>query len=89
LNQVSMRPKLLIARSPIRSTSSALATSAATAIAEPPFAVISSTIPWSSASSRAASTTVAPRAAAIRAVARPMPLEAPVITITCSSSGFR
>src|SRR5690606_32955342 len=38
---------------------------------------------------RPASTTLAPRPAAIRAVAAPMPLPAPVITMTWSRSGFR
>ena len=35
-----------------------------------------------------ASTIRAPRAAAILAVARPMPLEAPVMTMTCAPSGL-
>jgi hypothetical protein len=40
---------------------------------------------WSSASPlRAASTSLAPASAAMRAVVRPMPLVAPVMTITCS-----
>jgi hypothetical protein len=44
---------------------------------------------WSSVSSlREASTTLAPRCAAVRAVARPMPLEAPVMTMTCWLSGL-
>jgi hypothetical protein len=37
---------------------------------------------------RAASTTRAPAVAAIRAVTSPMPLLAPVMTITCSAKGF-
>src|SRR5215470_5593583 len=38
---------------------------------------------------RAASTTLAPFLAAVSAVHRPMPLDAPVMTITCSLIGLR
>src|SRR5947199_10070759 len=38
---------------------------------------------------RAARTRLAPSLAAARAVARPMPLDAPVITMTCWSRGLR
>jgi hypothetical protein len=41
-----------------------------------------------SAASRDASTTLAPRLPASRAVASPIPLEAPVMTMTCSLIGF-
>ena len=37
---------------------------------------------------RAASTTLAPFLAAVSAVARPMPDDAPVMTMTCWSRGF-
>jgi hypothetical protein len=37
---------------------------------------------------RAETTTFAPRAPAARARARPIPLEAPETTITCSASGL-
>ena len=49
---------------------------------------MSSTARASAASLRAASMTRAPRFAAIRAVTSPIPLEAPVMTSTCSSIRF-
>ena len=67
-------------------TSSKLPTSPATWIASPPAALISSATRRSAALFRAFSTTRAPRFAARRAVTRPMPDEAPVITITWSDS---
>ena len=42
----------------------------------------------SSSSLRDASTTAAPRRAAIRAVTSPIPLDAPVMTMTCSLTDF-
>ena len=43
---------------------------------------------WMSASSRDASTTRAPRLPASSAVASPIPLDAPVMTMTCSLIGL-
>jgi hypothetical protein len=42
----------------------------------------------SASADRAAQTTLAPAAAKARAVARPIPLEAPVMTTTCSATGW-
>lgn len=73
------------AASATRSMSSALATSATTYVAVPPVASMSRTTCSSAPPLRATSTTRAPRAAAMRAVVSPIPREAPVTTITCSS----
>jgi hypothetical protein len=80
--QVSIRPNSWIAVSAMRSTSSGTATSATAYVARPPALRIPSTARRRSLSLRAAKTTRAPREAAIFAVIRPMPLEAPVITMT-------
>src|SRR5919107_2141634 len=85
--QVSMRPNSRIASFAMRSTWSGSDTSAVTAMARPPRERMSSTTRWRSAALRAARTTRAPRLAACRAVTRPMPLDAPVITMTCSDKG--
>ena len=87
--QVSNRPNSRIAAAATCLTSSSLPTSQTTATARPPCPLISSARSRSAASLRAASTTAAPCAAAIRAVTSPMPLLAPVMTITCSARGFR
>src|SRR3954471_13887898 len=86
--QVSMRPKCSIAARASCSTCWRSETSQVTAIASPPAAVIRLTMSLSVPSLRAASTTLAPFFAAVSAVAKPMPLEAPVITMTCSFKGF-
>ena len=62
--------------------SSRLLTSTPTLIAEPPAAVIPRSTSASASALRAARTTFAPRLAASLAVARPMPLDAPVTTMT-------
>src|SRR3954451_18202486 len=54
----------------------------------PPSVLISSAAFWMSASSRDASTTRAPRLPASSAVASPIPLDAPVMTMTCSLIGL-
>src|SRR5919199_134338 len=88
LIQLSKPPNSCTACQAIRSTSLSRPTSAVTWIARPPFALISSAALCSASSLRAASTSAAPRSAAMRAVVRPMPLEAPVMTMTCRSNGF-
>src|SRR5690606_15726567 len=87
--QVSNPPKCSRATSAMRRTSRSMATSATTQAAAPPRAVIASATSERPSPLRAASTTRAPRAAASRAVAMPIPLEAPVITTVWSSKGFR
>src|SRR5215213_2410648 len=84
LTHVSMRPKRSSAVSATRRTSSCRPTSAATWTASPPCEFISSTSRRRASSARAATTSFAPRRAASRAVTSPMPLDAPVITRTCS-----
>src|SRR3954466_2402277 len=84
LTQVSIAPNSSNAASPRRSTAFSSDTSVGTATTRPPFARISSAALLRSLSLRAAITTRAPRLAAIRAVARPIPLEAPVMTMTWS-----
>src|SRR3954471_21407584 len=84
LTQVSIAPNSSNAASPRRSTAFSSETSVGTATTRPPFARISSAALLRSVSLRAAITTRAPRLAAIRAVARPIPLEAPVMTMTWS-----
>src|SRR5688572_7787301 len=86
--QVSKPPKESSAVCTMRCTSSIRATSAWTQTASPPAPRIRWTTSRSASSLRAARTTRAPRRAASRPVARPMPLEAPVITTTCSPMGF-
>jgi hypothetical protein len=56
--------------------------------AVPPARAMLSTKVWSAAPSRAATTTFAPRLANCKAASRPMPLDAPSTTTTCSSIGF-
>src|SRR6266566_6929323 len=89
LIQVSNPPKRVTAASATCRTSSSFPTSATTASACPPAALISDSSCRSAASLRAASTSRAPRCAAMRAVVKPIPLDAPVITMTCSSRGLR
>jgi hypothetical protein len=89
LTQVSKPPKRAIVSSTTCSMRVRSATSAATGCASPPCARISAAMSASVAALRATSTTRAPRLAAVSAVARPMPLEAPVTTTTCSDRGFR
>src|SRR5690242_16233761 len=55
----------------------------------PPEARMRATACSRSTASRELRTTRAPRPAAISAVASPMPLDAPVITMTCSPTGLR
>ena len=86
--QVSKPPKVATARSATACTSARLPTSATTWIALPPTPSISAWMRARASPLRAASTTRAPRSAAIRAVARPMPDDAPVMTMTCSLSGL-
>ncbi len=88
LTQVSIRPNRATAASASRSTSERSATSRATARASPPSALIRAAASSRACPLRAARTTLAPRLAAVSAVARPMPDDAPVITITCSDSFF-
>src|SRR6056297_382317 len=68
----------------MRSTSAATETSVLTGLAVPPRASISATSESSSPRRRAATTTFAPLAANSAAVARPIPLLAPVIRATLS-----
>ena len=86
--QVSSRPYLSTARSATASIWAGSVTSATTAVAVPPAASISATSDLSPGSPRAATTTFAPCSAKRRAVARPMPLEAPITTTTCSATGL-
>jgi hypothetical protein len=53
-----------------------------------PAAVISATNASSACTMRAAPTTFAPRSAKASAAVRPIPLDAPITTTTCSGSGF-
>jgi hypothetical protein len=86
---VSSRPYSVTARCATRRIWAGSVTSATSAHASPPPARISSTSDRSPASPRAATTTFAPCAANPAAVARPIPLEAPITTTTCSRNGFR
>ncbi|MNT45360.1 hypothetical protein D3C72_1819420 [compost metagenome] len=82
LTNTSMRPKASTVAAASFSRSARFATSVATAMASPPASRISATT-WSSRSvRRAASTTLAPRAARWRAVDSPRPLLAPVTMAT-------
>ncbi len=78
-----MRPKRPTAAAAIRSTCARSPTSATTWMASPPAALMRSTMSPSVCSLREARTSLAPSLAAASAVARPMPLEAPVMTMTC------
>jgi hypothetical protein len=89
LTQVSMPPNCSTATSTTCATAASSLTSAVMCAAWPPAAVTFRTNSASAASSRATATTSAPAAAAIRAAVRPMPLEAPVMTMTCWFNGFR
>src|SRR5437588_7579314 len=84
LTHVSKPPQRPAAVSAMRLTSSSRPTSATTYTASPPRELISSTRRRSESSARAATTSFAPRSAALRAVTSPMPLDAPVMTTTCS-----
>src|SRR5690606_21099786 len=86
--QVSTSPYFSVAAPSMLSWSAATPTSACTASASPPSALMLSTISSSACWLRQASTTLAPWRAAMRAVARPMPLLAPVMTMTWSCSFF-
>ena len=88
LTHVSKRPKRATVSSAILCRSSRLATSATMWMASPPCSVISLTTCWSASSLRETSTTWAPSFAAWQAVTRPIPLEAPVITMICRCSGL-
>src|SRR5215213_3046362 len=83
-----MRPKAWIATSATRSMSLPSATSAACHSTSAPCARSSAPMRASSSWLREHSTSFAPRFAASRAVASPIPLSAPVITIACSRRGF-
>src|SRR3954453_1394552 len=69
-------------------TWSGSATSQTTNVASPPWALISATRLISPGSLRAATTSLAPRAASSSADSRPMPLDAPTTTTTWSLIGF-
>src|SRR5215203_1726008 len=84
LTHTSMPPKALIAASVRSRTRSGSVTSVGTASARPPSSLQSCAASSSSSRRRAARTTLAPRLAKARAGARPMPLEAPVITTVAS-----
>src|SRR5919202_1435846 len=82
LTSTSIRPYASIVLSTSRSTSVRAVTSVGTARARPPCRTISSASAWIRSARRAASTTAAPWRASSRAVAAPIPLEAPVTTAT-------
>src|SRR5688500_1465113 len=84
--QVLIEPNSRNAAVAMASTSSGFATSATTKVARPPADVISVVTRLRSASFRELRTTFAPCRAASRAVERPIPLEAPVMTMVCSLS---
>ncbi len=73
-----MPPKASCARAATRSIASGSDMSASTAIASPPAPVIASTVSRSLSGCRPAATTRAPRCASSCAVARPIPVAAPV-----------
>ena len=87
LTQVSIRPKCSTAACASRWTCGHSATSVATARALPPDRSISAATSFSAASSRPASTTLAPLRPIRIAASRPNPDEAPVMTTVCSSKG--
>ncbi len=72
----------------IASMPASVDTSATTALAVPPAWPISAASVASASPLRAASTTRAPRLAAMRAVTRPIPEEAPVMTTVCRFSAL-
>src|SRR5919201_3192681 len=82
LTSTSIRPYASIVLSTSRSTSARSLTSVGTARARPPCRTISSASAWIRSARRAASTTAAPWRASSRAVAAPIPLDAPVTTAT-------
>src|SRR3954468_4859842 len=88
LTHESMRPNVSMAVAAIRSTSARWLTSAVTDRALPPAPVMYSTAASRTGPERDASTTLAPCPAAAMAVASPIPLDAPVITMTCSETGL-
>jgi hypothetical protein len=86
LTQMSMVPHSDATRSAAAATALASETSSGMIIGMPPAARISHAAPSSPAKSRAISATRARSAPNARAMARPTPLDAPVITTTLSSS---
>src|SRR3954454_8655400 len=86
--QVSSRPYSVTARCATRCIWAGSVTSATSAVASPPSARISSTSERSPCSPRAATTTLAPSFANLAAVARPIPLDAPMTTTTCWEAGL-
>src|SRR5215210_2945681 len=86
---VSSLPYSCTARSATAFTCSNSEVSATTAVASPPLPRISSTNEQSPGSLLAEATTFVPLLANRRAVSRPMPLEAPISTTTCCSTGLR
>src|SRR4051794_38202756 len=82
LTQTSMSPSSLVARSAAASTCAASATSVGMASARPPSSRTSRAAASRASSLRATSATASPRLANSRAVARPMPADAPVMTVT-------
>src|SRR5690348_1838942 len=82
-----MRPKRPTASSMIRCGTCGSARSPTTACASEPAASTSRTVPAPASSPRAETTTLAPRWATVRAIARARPYE-PTTTTTCSDSGF-
>ena len=85
---VSMRPKRLTASWAASSIFCRSATSATTCNASPPSEAIRPASALSVSALRAIRTSLAPRRAACNAVVNPIPLEAPVMTITCSFRGL-
>ena len=77
-----MRPNAATAAAASASTSRGFDTSAATWMARPPLRLMSATASRRSDSLRAASATAAPFRAARLAVTSPIPLDAPVMTMT-------
>src|SRR5207247_25923 len=87
-NRMSSRPYRSTHTSIIRSLSARRLTSVWTKHAVPPACAIARTTPSPSASCTSASTRRAPSCAKRRALARPMPLPAPVMTAALPSRGF-
>jgi hypothetical protein len=88
LTQVSMRPKASTATCASARIAARSATSPDCQVTRPPAALSSLAMRDSAWALREFSTTQAPRRTAARAVASPIPLSAPVMTMTCRSSGF-
>src|SRR5437868_3258314 len=86
LTSTSIRPYASIVLATSRSTSARSVTSVGTARARPPCRTISSASAWIRSARRAASTMAAPWRASSRAVAAPIPLDAPVTTATLPRS---